>query len=65
MGNAAEHAASIVFAYRNKMEIALGSAVGSAVQISVFVIPLCVVIGWMLDKPTLRPHTGVNRPLGP
>eukprot|EP00913_Durusdinium_trenchii_P005709 g5327.t1 len=41
------------FAYRNKMEIALGSAVGSAVQISVFVIPLCVVIGWMMDKPTL------------
>lgn len=51
VGNAAEHAAAIVFAYRNKMEIALGSAVGSAVQISVFVIPLCVVIGWMMDKP--------------
>ncbi|CAE7613385.1 CAX3 [Symbiodinium natans] len=51
VGNAAEHAAAVVFAYRNKMEIALGSAVGSAVQISVFVIPLCVVLGWMLDKP--------------
>jgi len=51
VGNAAEHAASVVFAYRNKMEIALGSAVGSAVQISVFVIPLCVVIGWLMDKP--------------
>ncbi|CAK9026718.1 Vacuolar cation/proton exchanger 3 (Ca(2+)/H(+) exchanger 3) (OsCAX3) [Durusdinium trenchii] len=51
VGNAAEHAAAVVFAYRNKMEIALGSAVGSAVQISVFVIPLCVVIGWMMDKP--------------
>ncbi|OLQ12870.1 Vacuolar cation/proton exchanger 2 [Symbiodinium microadriaticum] len=53
VGNAAEHAAAVVFAYRNKMEIALGSAVGSAVQISVFVIPLCVVLGWCLDKPTL------------
>mmetsp|Transcript_108348 Transcript_108348/g.258547 ORF Transcript_108348/g.258547 Transcript_108348/m.258547 type:complete len:550 (-) Transcript_108348:60-1709(-) len=51
VGNAAEHAASVVFAYRNKMEIALGSAVGSAVQISVFVIPLCVVIGWIVQKP--------------
>eukprot|EP00933_Yihiella_yeosuensis_P008104 TRINITY_DN11340_c0_g2_i1.p1 TRINITY_DN11340_c0_g2~~TRINITY_DN11340_c0_g2_i1.p1 ORF type:complete len:302 (-),score=52.91 TRINITY_DN11340_c0_g2_i1:99-872(-) len=51
VGNAAEHAAALTFAYRNKMEIALGSAVGSAVQISVFVIPLCVVIGWFLDKP--------------
>lgn len=51
VGNAAEQAAAVVFAYRNKMEIALGSAVGSAVQISVFVIPLCVVLGWCLDKP--------------
>jgi len=51
VGNAAEHAAAVVFAYRNKMEIALGSAVGSAVQISVFVIPLCVVIGWIMHKP--------------
>eukprot|EP00442_Polarella_glacialis_P009911 CAMPEP_0115090796 /NCGR_PEP_ID=MMETSP0227-20121206/25674_1 /TAXON_ID=89957 /ORGANISM="Polarella glacialis, Strain CCMP 1383" /LENGTH=480 /DNA_ID=CAMNT_0002482073 /DNA_START=151 /DNA_END=1593 /DNA_ORIENTATION=+ len=51
VGNAAEHAASVTFAYRNKMEIALGSAVGSAVQISVFVIPLVVVYGWILDKP--------------
>lgn len=51
VGNAAEHAAAITFAYRNKMEICLGSAVGSAVQISVFVIPLCVIIGWIFDKP--------------
>mmetsp|Transcript_98792 Transcript_98792/g.255393 ORF Transcript_98792/g.255393 Transcript_98792/m.255393 type:complete len:466 (+) Transcript_98792:65-1462(+) len=47
VGNAAEHAAAIVFAWRNKMEISLGSAVGSAVQISVFVIPFCVMIGWI------------------
>lgn len=46
VGNAAEHAAAIVFAWRNKMEISLGSAVGSAVQIAVFVIPFCVIIGW-------------------
>mmetsp|Transcript_28888 Transcript_28888/g.76327 ORF Transcript_28888/g.76327 Transcript_28888/m.76327 type:complete len:473 (-) Transcript_28888:178-1596(-) len=47
VGNAAEHAAAVVFAWRNKMEISLGSAVGSAVQIAVFVIPLCVIIGWI------------------
>jgi Ca2+:H+ antiporter len=46
VGNAAEHAAAIVFAWRNKMEISLGSAVGSAVQIAVFVIPFCVIVGW-------------------
>jgi Ca2+:H+ antiporter len=51
VGNAAEHAAALAFAYRNKMEIALGSAVGSAVQIAVFVIPLCVIIGWSFGQP--------------
>jgi Ca2+:H+ antiporter len=33
------------------MEIAMGIAVGSAVQISLFVIPLCVIIGWGMDVP--------------
>jgi len=57
VGNAAEHAAAIIFAYKNKMEICLGSAVGSAVQISVFVIPLCVMIGWWMGQPmTLNFH---------
>merc|ERR1711871_1855959 len=51
VGNAAEHAAAIIFAYRNKMEIALGIAVGSATQISIFVIPLCVIIGWLMGQP--------------
>jgi len=51
VGNAAEHFAAITFAWRNKMEISLGSAVGSAVQIAVFVIPLCVVLGWAMGEP--------------
>ena len=38
VGNAAEHAAAVIFAYRNKMEISLGIAVGSAVQIALFVV---------------------------
>ena len=48
VGNAAEHAAAIIFAHRNKMEISLGIAVGSAVQISLFVIPLTVLLGWFM-----------------
>jgi Ca2+:H+ antiporter len=51
VGNAAEHFAAVTFAWRNKMEISLGSAVGSAVQIAVFVIPLCVVLGWAMGEP--------------
>jgi len=34
VGNAAEHAAAIIFAVKNKMELSLGIAVGSAVQVS-------------------------------
>ena len=51
VGNAAEHAAAIIFASKNKMELALGIAVGSATQIALLVLPLCVVIAWMLDLP--------------
>eukprot|EP00965_Chrysotila_dentata_P217428 6189985-Pleurochrysis_carterae.AAC.1 len=34
VGNAAEHAAAIIFAAKNKMELSLGIAVGSAAQAS-------------------------------
>ena len=51
VGNAAEHASAIIFAMKNKMEIAIGVAVGSATQITLFVIPLCVILGWMVGSP--------------
>mmetsp|Transcript_26873 Transcript_26873/g.79192 ORF Transcript_26873/g.79192 Transcript_26873/m.79192 type:complete len:403 (-) Transcript_26873:320-1528(-) len=51
VGNAAEHAAAIIFALKNKMDIALGIAVGSATQIALSVIPACVLIAWAMDRP--------------
>lgn len=51
VGNAAEHAAAVMFAYRNKMDIALGISLGSAAQIALFVIPLCVVSGGVMGQP--------------
>jgi len=51
VGNAAEHAAAIIFAVKNKMELSLGIAVGSAVQIGIFVVPLLVVVAWGADVP--------------
>jgi Ca2+:H+ antiporter len=51
VGNAAEHAAAIIFAAKNKMELSLGIAVGSATQIALFVLPACVLIGWAYDLP--------------
>ena len=51
VGNAAEHAAAVIFAYKNKMELALGIAVGSATQIALFVLPACVCIAWVFHIP--------------
>ncbi|XP_058198844.1 vacuolar cation/proton exchanger 3-like [Rhododendron vialii] len=48
VGNAAEHAGSIIFAFKNKLDITLGVALGSAAQISMFVVPLCVIVAWIL-----------------
>lgn len=49
VGNAAEHAGSIMFAYHNKLELTLGVAVGSSTQIALFVLPFSVVLGWISE----------------
>ncbi|CAI9097303.1 OLC1v1033696C2 [Oldenlandia corymbosa var. corymbosa] len=49
VGNAAEHAGAIIFAFKNKLDISLGVALGSAAQISMFVVPLCVIVAWILN----------------
>eukprot|EP00854_Cymbomonas_tetramitiformis_P001781 gene1781-2447_t len=51
VGNAAEHASAVIFAMKNKMDISIGVAVGSSTQIAVFVLPLCVVVGWVMGQP--------------
>lgn len=50
VGNAAEHASAIIFAYRNKLDLALGVAIGSSTQIAMFVIPACVLLGWAMGQ---------------
>lgn len=51
VGNAAEHAGAIIFAWKNKLDITLGISLGSAAQISVFVVPLSVVLAWIMGIP--------------
>ncbi|XP_040990614.1 vacuolar cation/proton exchanger 5-like isoform X2 [Juglans microcarpa x Juglans regia] len=51
VGNAAEHASAIMFAMKDKLDISLGVAIGSSTQISMFGIPFCVVIGWIMGQP--------------
>lgn len=47
VGNAAEHASAIIMAYKNKMDIAVEIAVGSTLQVAMFVAPLLVLISLM------------------
>ncbi|KAI6670957.1 hypothetical protein NL676_005842 [Syzygium grande] len=48
VGNAAEHAASVIFALKNELDISLGVAIGSTTQISIFLVPLCFEISWIM-----------------
>jgi Ca2+:H+ antiporter len=51
VGNAAEHVTAIVVAMKDKMDLAIGVAVGSSLQIAIFVTPFMVLIGWAIDVP--------------
>ncbi|WP_353929065.1 calcium/proton exchanger [Okeanomitos corallinicola TIOX110] len=51
VGNAAEHATAVTVAMKNKMDLSLSVAVGSSLQIALFVAPVLVIAGKILDKP--------------
>jgi Ca2+:H+ antiporter len=51
IGNAAEHATAIFMALENKMDLALGIAIGSSAQIALLVAPLLVFYSWIIHKP--------------
>ena len=51
VGNAAEHSTAVVAALKNKMDLALGIAMGSSMQIALFVAPVLVVAGHAIGRP--------------
>uniref|UniRef100_A0A0E0A3M6 Vacuolar cation/proton exchanger n=1 Tax=Oryza glumipatula TaxID=40148 RepID=A0A0E0A3M6_9ORYZ len=51
VGNAAEHAGAVIFALKNKLDITLGVSLGSATQISMFVVPVSVIVAWTMGIP--------------
>ncbi|EZG43644.1 calcium/proton exchanger [Gregarina niphandrodes] len=51
IGNAAEHYTSVVVAIHNSMDLSLGCAVGSACQMLLFVTPVTVLVGWIVQQP--------------
>lgn len=48
VGNAAEHATAVTVAIKDKMDLAIGVAVGSSMQIALLVLPLMVILGWII-----------------
>ena len=51
IGNAAEHSSAILMAMRNKMDLSLGIALGSSLQIALFVAPVLLFASYLFGKP--------------
>lgn len=51
IGNAAEHTSAITFAMKNKMDLAVTIAIGSAIQIALLVAPLLILLSWFIGRP--------------
>jgi Ca2+:H+ antiporter len=51
IGNAAEHSTAVLMASKNQMDLAMNIAVGSSIQIALFVAPVLVFIGYLSGQP--------------
>ncbi|MEO6211397.1 MAG: calcium/proton exchanger [Gemmatimonadaceae bacterium] len=51
IGNAAEHSSAILMARKNRMDIAASIAIGSSVQVALFVAPVLVFVGMLVGHP--------------
>jgi Ca2+:H+ antiporter len=51
VGGAAENVIAVTMAMKNKMELALNVVMGSTLQISLFVAPVLVLLGLVMNRP--------------
>jgi Ca2+:H+ antiporter len=52
IGNAAEHSSAVLMAGRNKMDAVVTIAVGSSIQVALFVAPVLVLLSyWIAPRP--------------
>lgn len=51
VGNAAEHSTAILMAMKNKMDLTIGIAIGSSLQIALFVAPLLIFLSYFFGRP--------------
>lgn len=50
VGNAAEHASAVLMAFKNKMDVAMEIAIGSTLQVAMFVAPVLVIASLFFDQ---------------
>jgi len=51
VGNVAEHLVAVRAAYNNQMDLSMGIALGSGLQVALFVSPVLVLLGELINKP--------------
>jgi Ca2+:H+ antiporter len=51
IGNAAEHSTAVLVAMKNQMDLALNIAIGSSIQIALFVAPLLLFLSYAFGRP--------------
>lgn len=51
IGNAAEHSTAVLMAMKNQMDLAINIAIGSSIQIALFVAPVLVFAGYLFGQP--------------
>ena len=56
VGNAAEHSTAVLMAAKNKMDLSVNIAVGSSIQIAMFVAPLLVFLSYAIGPAPMDLH---------
>ncbi len=51
VGNAAEHSAAVLMAMKDKMDLSVGIAIGSSLQIALFVAPVLIFLSYLFGRP--------------
>ena len=60
VGNAAEHSTAVTVAMRDKMDLAVGIAVGSATQVALLVAPVLVLASFAIGQPMTLVFTALE-----
>lgn len=50
VGNAAEHSSAIMLARKDKLDLSIGIAAGSGTQVAIFVVPVLVIAGILVNR---------------